>query len=93
MYVCTSSVPGVLRTQRRVLTLELKLQMVVVHHVAENQAGIPLKSSQKSRVVFPALTLTSCLFAYLVYNLKLGAENSMLLWYQGNKKGRMENTR
>lgn len=73
-------------------SLELELQMAVIHHGAENQGRVLWKSSQKYRAVFPALTLTSYLSTYLVYNLKLRAENSVLLWYLGNRKGKMENT-
>lgn len=71
-------------------SLELELQMAVIHHGAENQGRVLWKSSQKYRAVFPALTLTSYLLTYLVYNLKLRA---VLLWYLGNRKGKMENTR
>lgn len=64
-------------------SLELELQMAVIHHGAENQGRVLWKSSQKYRAVFPALTLTSYLLTYLVYNLKLRA---VLLWYLGNRK-------
>lgn len=64
-------------------SLEPKLQMVVIHHVTENQARV---LSQKCRAVVPALTLTSCLYTSLVYNLKLKTENAMLLWYLATEK-------
>lgn len=54
--------------EEHVDSLELKFQMVVIYHVTENQARA---LSKKCRAVIPAPTLTSCLYTYLVYNLKL----------------------